>query len=226
MTWADLHAVLYEHGLIRSESTEGREITTRPEAAAGAITGVAYDSRSVSSGQVFVALVGRHADGTAFARQAIDRGAAAVIAEGPPPVSIGVPWAVVSDARVALARLANAFYRNPSRELQVVGVTGTNGKTTTAYLVASIMEAAGVRCEVREADGGDRTLRAGDLGVVLFQLHELVGVGAHSAGCLSRSDRSHVYLAGVKTALRGLQPLWIEAAGKPGWVVLFSNYKK
>jgi UDP-N-acetylmuramoyl-L-alanyl-D-glutamate--2,6-diaminopimelate ligase len=116
--------------------------------AAGAVTGIAYDSRAVAKGEVFVALRGQHANGAAFARQAIDRGAAAVVAEEPRPPDVYVPWVLVSDARVALARLATAFFGDPSREMQVVGITGTNGKTTTAYLVASIFEAAGVRCGI------------------------------------------------------------------------------
>jgi UDP-N-acetylmuramoyl-L-alanyl-D-glutamate--2,6-diaminopimelate ligase len=97
---------------------------------------------------VFVALKGQHADGTAFARQAIERGAAAVVSEQPAPDGVHVPWAIVGDARLALAVLAAAFYRDPSREMRVIGITGTNGKTTTAYLVASIFDAAGIRCGI------------------------------------------------------------------------------
>jgi UDP-N-acetylmuramoyl-L-alanyl-D-glutamate--2,6-diaminopimelate ligase len=118
----------------------------RAEAAVGAVNSVAYDSRMVQPGDVFVALRGQHADGTAFARQAIDRGAVAVVAEQPAPEGTAVAWAVVDDARRALAALAAALYRHPSRDMQVVGITGTNGKTTTAYLVASIFDAANLRC--------------------------------------------------------------------------------
>jgi UDP-N-acetylmuramoyl-L-alanyl-D-glutamate--2,6-diaminopimelate ligase len=99
----------------------------------------------VAPGQVFVAVKGLHTDGTAFARDAIARGAAAVVSEQPAPEGVHVPWAIVEDARLALALLAAEFYRHPSREMQVVGITGTNGKTTTAYLTASIFEAAGIR---------------------------------------------------------------------------------
>ena len=103
----------------------------RAEAAVGVVTGIAYDSRAVRAGQVFVALKGQHADGTTFARQAIDRGAAAVVSEHAAPDGVHVPWAIVEDARLALAILATTFYRDPSREMRVVGITGTNGKTTT-----------------------------------------------------------------------------------------------
>ena len=122
--------------------------------------GVTHDSRRVESGWVFVALRGLKSDGADFAHQAIEAGAAAVVAEREPdaargagPASAGgaadlprVPWIVVKDARLALAWLAAEFFGHPSREMRVVGITGTNGKTTTGYLVASIFEAAGMRC--------------------------------------------------------------------------------
>ena len=140
MTWSELHGVLRGRGLIRADDG------LRADAAVGAVTGVSYDSRTVTAGRVFVALRGQHADGTAFARQAIERGAAAIVSEQPAPEGVRVPWATVEDARLALAVIAAAFYGDPSREMQVIGITGTNGKTTTAYLVASIFEAAGIRC--------------------------------------------------------------------------------
>jgi len=142
MTWAELHGALRGRGLIQADDA------LRAEAAVGAVAGVAYDSRTVAPGQVFVALKGQHADGTAFARQAIERGAAAVVSEQAAPDGVHVPWAIVEDARLALAVLAAAFYRDPSREMRVIGITGTNGKTTTAYLVASIFDAAGIRCGI------------------------------------------------------------------------------
>ena len=142
MTWAELHGALRGRGLINADDA------LRAEAAVGAVSGLAYDSRAVKSGDVFVALKGLHADGTAFAREAIDRGAVAIVSETPAPDGVHVPWAIVADARLALALLATTFYRDPSREMRVVGITGTNGKTTTAYLVAGIFEAAGIRCGV------------------------------------------------------------------------------
>jgi UDP-N-acetylmuramoyl-L-alanyl-D-glutamate--2,6-diaminopimelate ligase len=142
VTWAELHGALRGRGLIRADAA------ARAEAAVGAVSGIAYDSRAVTPGRVFVALKGQHADGTAFGRQAIDRGAAAVVSEDAAPDGVNVPWAIVSDARVALAVLATTFYRGPSSDMQVIGITGTNGKTTTAYLVASIFEAAGIRCGI------------------------------------------------------------------------------
>ena len=142
MTWSELRSVLRGGGPMRADDP------LHAEAAAGPVAGIAYDSRSVRRGDVFVALKGQHADGTSFARQAIERGAAAIVSEQPAPADAHVPWAVVDDARLALALLASAFYRDPSREMRVIGITGTNGKTTTAYLVASILEAAGIRCGI------------------------------------------------------------------------------
>jgi UDP-N-acetylmuramoyl-L-alanyl-D-glutamate--2,6-diaminopimelate ligase len=142
MTWAGLSRVLLESGLVKP----GTDIAAGP--AAGLVTGVAFDSRTVEPGQVFVALRGVHADGALFAPSAIERGVLAVVSEQPPPSAASVPWVVVEDARLALALLADAFHHHPSGELQVIGITGTNGKTTTAYLIAAIFEAAGIPCGI------------------------------------------------------------------------------
>ena len=107
------------------------------------VTGVHCDSRDVAAGGVFVAVRGHRADGADFADEALARGAACVVAEVEPPRATAHPWIRVPDARAALAALAAAFHGNPSRELLVVGVTGTNGKTTTTYLLESILEHAG-----------------------------------------------------------------------------------
>jgi UDP-N-acetylmuramoyl-L-alanyl-D-glutamate--2,6-diaminopimelate ligase len=137
MTWGELRGELERTGLLR-----GRE----PQVPASTlVTGVACDSRRVEPGHVFVALHGLRADGSTYAREAIERGAVLVVSERAPMPGIAA-WVTVGDARLALAVLAAAFYRRPSAEMQVVGITGTNGKTTTAYLVASIFEAAGIRC--------------------------------------------------------------------------------
>jgi UDP-N-acetylmuramoyl-L-alanyl-D-glutamate--2,6-diaminopimelate ligase len=111
-----------------------------------ACTGVTHDSRRVTPGSVFVALRGLKMDGADFAQQAIAAGAAAIVSEGPSAGVMNVPWVTVADARLALAHLAAEFNAHPSRNMQVVGITGTNGKTTTAYLVSAIFEAAGIKC--------------------------------------------------------------------------------
>ena len=141
MTWAELHGVLLASGVIRAGDVLSADANRT-------ITGVAYDSRTVEPGAVFVALKGLHADGTSFVPQALDRGAAAIVSEQPPPADVRVPWTVVQDARLALAYMAEAFFGHPSAEMRVVGITGTNGKTTTAHLLSAIFEAAAVRCGV------------------------------------------------------------------------------
>jgi UDP-N-acetylmuramoyl-L-alanyl-D-glutamate--2,6-diaminopimelate ligase len=107
------------------------------------ITDLAYDARRATPGALFVCVPGQRADGHDFAPQALANGAAALIVER--PLDLPVPQLVVSDAREAMALAADAFFGHPTRELEVVGVTGTNGKTTTAFLLFAILAAAGRR---------------------------------------------------------------------------------
>ncbi len=109
-------------------------------------TAIAFDSRRVEPGAIFVAVKGQHVDGADFAAEAARRGAALVVAESPARSEAEGRWVQVTDARLALAELAAGFCGEPSRDLTVVGVTGTNGKTTTTYVLAAILEAAGRRC--------------------------------------------------------------------------------
>jgi len=111
-----------------------------------ALTGITHDSRAVTNGVVFVAIRGQRHDGTAFAEEAARRGAAAIVAETPAPAGILAPWIRTPDARLALAELSNIFFGHPSESLSVVGVTGTNGKTTSTYLLAAVLDAAGLPC--------------------------------------------------------------------------------
>jgi UDP-N-acetylmuramoyl-L-alanyl-D-glutamate--2,6-diaminopimelate ligase len=110
------------------------------------VSGISYDSRSVHPGAVFVALKGIHADGTAYVRDAVTRGAVAIVSESAAPADVQLPWLQVSDGRAALAALASEFYGRPSEQLTLIGITGTNGKTTTSYLLTAILEAAGLKC--------------------------------------------------------------------------------
>jgi len=110
------------------------------------IGGIAHDSRRVKPGWVFVAIRGRRRNGSDFAGDAVGRGAMAVVCEERLRLDRPVPQFVVDDTRRALAALANAFYGRPSRRLGIVGVTGTNGKTTTTYMFRAIAEAAGRGC--------------------------------------------------------------------------------
>jgi UDP-N-acetylmuramoyl-L-alanyl-D-glutamate--2,6-diaminopimelate ligase len=108
------------------------------------IEALAYDSRLVREGTLFFCVSGFRVDGHEFAPQALAGGASALVVER--PLGLGVPEVLVSSVRRSMAPLAARFYGEPSQELRVVGVTGTNGKTTTAYLVRALMEATGEQC--------------------------------------------------------------------------------
>ena len=108
------------------------------------VKGVAYDSRKVEAGWLFVAVPGVHTDGRRFITDAAQRGAVAVLGE-PLSERSPLPYIEVSDVRTALANLACAFYSYPAQQLCTIGVTGTDGKTTTSNLITTIFEAASIQ---------------------------------------------------------------------------------
>jgi UDP-N-acetylmuramoyl-L-alanyl-D-glutamate--2,6-diaminopimelate ligase len=108
------------------------------------ITGLAYDSRHMHTGTLFFCVAGYRQDGHDFAAGAVAAGAAGLVVER--PLGLGVPELLVESSRTAMGPLAARFYGEPTSELRVVGVTGTNGKTTTAHLVRALLEASGQRC--------------------------------------------------------------------------------
>jgi UDP-N-acetylmuramoyl-L-alanyl-D-glutamate--2,6-diaminopimelate ligase len=108
------------------------------------ITGLAYSSSDVAAGSLFFCVPGFRADGHEFAPDAVERGAAALVCER--PLGLGVAEVIVPSVRQAMGEIASRFYGEPTRELRVVGITGTNGKTTTAFLTRSILEATGTQC--------------------------------------------------------------------------------
>lgn len=110
------------------------------------VRGLAHDSRVVRAGDVFFAVRGGHVDGTSFVPDAVRKGAVAVVAEEAWSPSPGVAAVSVPSVRLAMAAMARLFRGMPDRRLKMVGVTGTNGKTTTAFLVRHLLERAGVRC--------------------------------------------------------------------------------
>ncbi|MBA3441095.1 MAG: UDP-N-acetylmuramoyl-L-alanyl-D-glutamate--2,6-diaminopimelate ligase [Pyrinomonadaceae bacterium] len=103
---------------------------------------ITHDSREVSAGWLFAAIRGAMTDGNLYVNQALERGSIGIISEQIQPPNFPGSWLEVSDARRALALAAAKIHHHPSRELELVGITGTNGKTTTAYLVAEIAEKA------------------------------------------------------------------------------------
>ncbi len=115
--------------------------TCTPTAGDLEISGLAYDNRLVTAGTLFFCVPGFTRDGHDFAADAVARGAVALVVER--ELELPVPQLRVSSVRAAMAPIAAAFYGDPTAQLQVVGVTGTNGKTTTAFLVRELLEAAG-----------------------------------------------------------------------------------
>ncbi len=132
------------------------------------VAGIACHSKQVRAGDLFVAIEGASADGHAFIEEAIARGASAVVAQRPPASYRSAhhgsgtvstrpcPCVVVRDTRHALVVMATRFYGHPSRKLRLIGITGTNGKTTTTYLLKTILETSGAR--------------AGLLGTIVYQI--------------------------------------------------------
>ena len=105
------------------------------------ITGIAYDSRNVADGNIFVCIKGFETDGHKYAKKAEESGAALIVAED--KIDVNVPVWYVDNSRRALASLSATFYGDPSKKFKLIGVTGTNGKTTITYLIKSILETAG-----------------------------------------------------------------------------------
>lgn len=151
-------------------------------------TGIQYDSRQVKPGNVFVAVRGFKWDGHDYLQDAVERGASALVVERADAGHGQIPIIEVNNTRSALAHLAAAFYRHPSRDLQLVGITGTNGKTTTTYLVSAILAIAGMETGLigtienrikNQVLSGDRTTpEAPDLQLLL---REMVDAGVQ--GC-------------------------------------------
>lgn len=135
------------------------------------IAGVGHDSRAVGAGDLFAVWRGARHDGRVFAADAVARGAVAVLADGPAPEGIAVPWLVAAEPRRLLAPIAARLYGQPDRELLTCGVTGTNGKSTTVTVLGEVLEAAGRPCAVLGTLGyafrehrfaGDRTTPEAD----------------------------------------------------------------
>ena len=119
------------------------------------ITGLAHDSREVSSGDLFFCVPGSNHDGHDFASEAVDRGAAGLVVER--PLSLACPQVQTHSVRRAMGPISSTFYGHPSRSMFVVGVTGTNGKTTVCSLLRSVLTAAGLQTEVLGTLTGPRT---------------------------------------------------------------------
>jgi UDP-N-acetylmuramoyl-L-alanyl-D-glutamate--2,6-diaminopimelate ligase len=186
-----------------------------PPASELPVSGIVYDSRQAGAGSVFVALKGIRTDGTRFVRDAMSRGAIAAVSEASAPPDARVVWVEVPDARLALAALAAILHEDPSTRLRLVGITGTNGKTTVSYLLTAIFEAAGVACGRvgtvgyrigrRDVESARTTPEAPDLQAMLRDMVAqgcgacVMEVSSHALA-LKRADYLH-FAAGVFTNL-------------------------
>ncbi len=159
-----------------NELLQGIEVRQVTGDTAREVVGVAYHSRAVRPGFLFFAIPGFQVDGNKFVADAVERGAIVVVSEhpfsqppasgardGPPgPLFGNVTWIEVADARASMAGIAANFYSHPSRQLELVGVTGTNGKTTTTFLLDSIFRASGCMTAmmgtIEQRLGEERTL--------------------------------------------------------------------
>ena len=146
------------------------------------ISGICFDSRQAGAGSLFCALPGENVDGHAFIAQAIENGAAAVLSEKPCLEEVPVPWVQVSGAREAMAMAADTLFGHPSRDFPVVGVTGTNGKSTTAWIIHHLMSCAWRRAGLvgtiqyqiagEERDAVHTTPESSDLQALLSEMRD------------------------------------------------------
>lgn len=177
------------------------------------ISGIAYDSRNVQPGDIFVSIEGQKQDGNAFINQAIEKGASCVISEKSSGPYKDVPLLVVDDVRLAMAQVAGALFDQPSKKLRLLGVTGTNGKTTTTHLIEHILNFSGKKAGLigtlgaripgengasQYLDVHHTTPQASDLQAVL---HTMVGHGlSHVAMEVSSHALSLKRVAGTNFA--------------------------
>jgi UDP-N-acetylmuramoyl-L-alanyl-D-glutamate--2,6-diaminopimelate ligase len=146
-TGASTFGAALSRGMRLSAVLAGIDAQMTPAGAEREVTQVSCDSRKVRQDSIFFALAGATADGNAFVEKAIAVGANAIVSETPRPAAIptDVPWIQVAEPRKALALAAANFYGHPAKALQLIGITGTNGKTTTASLIDAMVKASGAK---------------------------------------------------------------------------------
>ncbi|MGD0980653.1 MAG: UDP-N-acetylmuramoyl-L-alanyl-D-glutamate--2,6-diaminopimelate ligase [Solirubrobacteraceae bacterium] len=149
------------------------------------ITGLAYDSRAAGPGTLFFCVTGARSDGHEHAAEAVRRGASALVVER--ALSLGVPELRVESVREAMAPLAARFFGDPSGALRVIGITGTNGKTTTAFLTRQILQAAGEQCALL---GTVKSVIGGVDGEVIHTTPEAIDLQASFAAMRDAGDRA------------------------------------
>jgi len=229
---------------LRGARHDGRAIGTAGLAGIP-ISGVTSDSRAVSAGSLFVAIPGLHADGHDFVAAAATAGAAAALVERALP-DVSLPQLIVGETRPALAMAAAWWYGDPSQDLAVVGITGTDGKTTTSYLAVAALEAAGIRTGMTgtaatriggvqvanvahattpEAPALQRALRAmalaGDAAAVIETTSHGLALGrvdaiAYDVAILTNLSHEHLELHGTWEAYRDAKLRLFEKLGRSG----------
>ena len=177
-----------------------------PSLAQTHLAGLDYDSRRVHGGYLFFAFPGARVDGRAFAEQAVAAGAVAVVSESPAPEGFAAPWIQVPHGRQALARAARNFYGKLDKKIPLVGITGTNGKTTTSYLIDSILRTAGMTTMLAgtiEYHLGSKVLPAAnttpeslDLHRMLAELDGIAGLDSNHAKAATMEVSSHALALG------------------------------
>ncbi len=174
------------------------------------VTGLCIDSRAVAAGNAFIALRGIHADGHAFIEKAVALGATTIVCEIIPPViHTDVTYVQVPDSHTAAGRIASAFYHHPSHKMKVTGITGTNGKTTTATLLFGLFQKLGYKCGLISTVQNhidDRTESATHTTPDAVSIHRLLA-RMHQAGC------THVFMEVSSHAIHQRRIEGIEFAG-------------
>ena len=187
-------------GMMRAERLIAGLPISMPRKSEVEVFGVAHDSRRVSQGDLYIAIRGENFDGLKFVENALESGAVAVLAAESPSPTSETPWLVCSDPRAVMGYLASRVYGHPDREMILAGVTGTNGKSTVAILLARILSAAGLRSgeigtlgyrfEEFEYEGDRTTPEATDLYRIMRQMRQA------GAGALSMEVSSHALAQG------------------------------
>ncbi len=216
-------------------SLPGARVIGDPSVAVGAVRS---DSRAVELGDVYVAVRGIRADGHAFVAAAIERGAAAVVVEH--PLEVAIPQVIVADGAAALGILIGRALGDPAQAMTLVGITGTNGKTTTTYLVEAILAAAGARPGVigtveyrwHGRDGGPATTREAPFTTPTPQvLHETLAT-MRDAGCthvvmeVSSAALAMERLAGVRFAVAAFSNLTQDHLDVHGSMAAYRDAKR
>lgn len=182
-----------------------------PDESKSSFSGVSYDSRMVEPGHIFFCIHGEKLDGNNFIKDAVDKGAVLIVSEMPKPSDLKAPYVKVKDVREAMSEAADYLYDHPSQKLRVIGVTGTNGKTSTTHIIEHIINGAGKRAGLvgtmgARWQGGDyvdakhTTPQAADLQKLFYQMvtagvtHVAMEVSSHALS-LKRVDSCEFSLA-------------------------------